>query len=196
MEIEIRIKIDFHWTIEISHIKTPIGRLSSTNHYPISKMSDEEIHEKTDSGATLTYPAQAGSLKKGSLVCIKDFPCKVIETSTSKTGKHGHAKVHMFAVDIFTGKKYEDICPSSHNMMCPNVKKDEYELIDISKDGILTLMTDKGEEKTDVSIPEGEIGEQLVAAFKKSQEDGEILRPLVLSAMGKEQVVSWKNEKN
>jgi len=24
--------------------------------------------------------------------------------STSKTGKHGHAKVHMVALDIFTGK--------------------------------------------------------------------------------------------
>uniref|UniRef100_A0A673VL92 Eukaryotic translation initiation factor 5A n=1 Tax=Salmo trutta TaxID=8032 RepID=A0A673VL92_SALTR len=43
-------------------------------------------------------------------------PCKIVEMSTSKTGKHGHAKVNMMGIDIFTNKKYEDLCPSTHNM--------------------------------------------------------------------------------
>lgn len=29
--------------------------------------------------------------------------------STSKTGKHGHAKVHLIATDIFTSKKLEEV---------------------------------------------------------------------------------------
>lgn len=31
---------------------------------------------------------------------IKGRPCKIVDMSTSKTGKHGHAKVHLVAIDV------------------------------------------------------------------------------------------------
>ena len=71
-------------------------------------------------------PKQAGEVKKGSYIMLKGHPCKVVDYSTSKTGKHGHAKAHIVGIDIFTGKKCEDLCPTSHNMSVPNVNKDEY----------------------------------------------------------------------
>ncbi len=79
-------------------------------------MSEEHTFETAGAGASLTYPMQAGALRKGGHVMLKGHPCKISEISVSKTGKHGHAKCAITGIQIFTGKKYEDMCPSSHNM--------------------------------------------------------------------------------
>lgn len=89
-------------------------------------MEDEVEFESANAGASATYPVQCSALRKGGHVMIKGRPCKVMEMSTSKTGKHGHAKVHLVALDIFTNKKYEDLCPSTHNIDVPNVTRMEF----------------------------------------------------------------------
>lgn len=84
-------------------------------------------------------------------------------------GKHGHAKVHMVGIDIFSGKKYEDICPSTHNMDVPHVKREDYQLTDID-DGFLVLMSDGGDLREDLKIPEGELGVQLRSEYDAGKE--------------------------
>ena len=70
-------------------------------------MSDyeDDQFEQSGSGASLTYPKQCSALRKNEFVMIKGKACKIVDMSTSKTGKHGHAKVHLVALDIF-GKFY------------------------------------------------------------------------------------------
>merc|ERR1712233_159501 len=114
-------------------------------------MADSDVEfENVDAGSSDRYPSQASALRKGGHVIIRDTPCKIVDMSTSKTGKHGHAKVHMVALDIFDGKKLEDICPSTHNMECPIVKRTEYQLIDIDEEGYCSLMDDSGETRDDL----------------------------------------------
>ena len=82
----------------------------------------EEKFEKTDSGASDSYPLACGSIKKGGYMVFQGRPCKVVGYTTAKTGKHGHAKASITGIDIFTGKKYEDSVPTSHNVEVPNIK--------------------------------------------------------------------------
>merc|ERR1712072_1512518 len=163
----------------------------------VDNMAEEGVQEfeNVESGASLTYPAAAGTLRKGAHIVIKGRPCKVLEMTTSKTGKHGHAKCHFTALDIFTGKKCEMLESSTHNCDVPNVSRAEYTLLDID-DGFVSLMEESGETKDDLKLPSGtdeldKLAEDLTAAF----EDGKDMIITVLSAMNNEMIVGMRESK-
>lgn len=82
----------------------------------------------------------------------------------------------------FSGKKYEDICPSTHNMDVPHVKREDYQLTDVSDDGYLCLMSDGGELREDLKIPDGEVGAQL----RTDYDSGKDILCTVLKSCGEE----------
>merc|ERR1739848_810598 len=130
--------------------------------------------DTAESGASDTYPTQAGELRKGSHVMIKGHPCKVAEISMSKTGKHGHAKAHIVALDIFTSKKYEDLCPSSHNVDVPFVKRTEWQCLTADPNtGEVSLLLEDGGTKDDLNLP------TFVKVGEPTEEDKKVSADLV-----------------
>mmetsp|Transcript_94668 Transcript_94668/g.273753 ORF Transcript_94668/g.273753 Transcript_94668/m.273753 type:complete len:160 (-) Transcript_94668:170-649(-) len=159
-------------------------------------MGDEQdFHiETTDAGASATIPMEAGQIKKGGFMMIKGKPCKVLNISVSKTGKHGHAKCNFTATDIFTGKKYEDMIPSTHGTTVPIVNRSDWEVIDIEGDE-LTLMDEGGNQKTDLNLPT--YPEDMADQIREAWNGGEnSVIVTVQSAVGIEQVIAFKKENN
>eukprot|EP00775_Hariotina_reticulata_P011707 gene11707-11852_t len=149
---------------------------------------DHETFESADAGASHTYPQQAGTIRKNGFLVCKGRPCK--------TGKHGHAKCNFVAIDIFTGKKYEEMTPSSHNMDVPNISRTEYTLVDINEEGFVTLMMENGDTREDLTLPTGtEEADKLAAQLKADFADGKELVVSVLKAMGEEMINSVKCRK-
>jgi translation initiation factor 5A len=154
-------------------------------------MSSEDDYQKQTNDA-FTYPSQAGALKKGDIILIKDKPCKVLEISTSKTGKHGHAKANITALDIFDDKKAEDSVPTSHNVMCVVTTKTEYDLTNLTQDGGVTLMDANGEYREDLSVDtNSDIFKDIQGPFDKGLD----VVVTVLSAMGREKIIAYRVDK-
>lgn len=143
--------------------------------------------------------------------------------STSKTGKHGHAKCNFTALDIFTNKKLEDMCPSTHNVevrpalalhapflpchlpaptlalraQIPNVARFDFSLADVTEDGFVALMADNGDMREDLQLPtQTEDDQKLAETIRNDFEEGKELVISVLKAMGEEKIIASKVANN
>jgi translation initiation factor 5A len=115
----------------------------------------DEDFEQVNSGASLTYPTSAGNIKKNGHIVINGRPCKVVDYSTAKTGKHGSAKASIVGIDVFTGKKMEASIPTSLNVEVPNLKRVNYQIIAIDGENFCTLMDpNTGTTRSDLKLPE------------------------------------------
>ena len=155
-------------------------------------MSEEETFEKADSGSSYTYPAQAGTLHKGDYVMLKRHPCKVVEISVTKNGKHGHAKASIVGIDLFTGKKYEDSCPSLHSIEAPFVSRKDYQIADIGSDGFITLISEDGTTREDLKFDDSEEDQQLKEKLQEQLTNEKDVVLGVMVAMGEEKIIDYR----
>lgn len=95
----------------------------------------------------------AGTLKEGSYIVIDNAACRVATTDTSKSGKHGHAKVRIVAIGLLDNKKREIVLPAHDNVEVPLIEKKSAQVLSVTGD-TANVMDDETFETFDISIPE------------------------------------------
>jgi len=83
-----------------------------------------------------------GQLKEGSYVVIDGEPCRVVEVSKAKTGKHGSAKANIVAVSIFTGAKKTLMAPVDNTVEVPIIEKHIGQVISEPRDKVQIMDLD------------------------------------------------------
>lgn len=99
-----------------------------------------------------------GSLKKGDTIIMDGAPCRITDTSTSRPGKHGHAKVNMMAVGILDGKKRQTVMPGHDKVEAPIIEKKSAQVLSVSGNSA-NVMDSESYETFDMDIPEELRGE-------------------------------------
>ncbi|RLG88928.1 MAG: translation initiation factor IF-5A [Thermoprotei archaeon] len=101
---------------------------------------------------SITY-AELGELREGSYIVIDGEPCKIVEMSRAKTGKHGSAKVHIVAIGMFTGSRKTLVAPSDQRVEVPIIEKRTAQVLAITGN-TLQLMDLESYETFEVDMPE------------------------------------------
>merc|ERR1712216_577188 len=164
---------------------------------------DEFVIQTADSGASLVVSTEAGQIRKGGFIMIKGKACKVRDVSTSKTGKHGHAKCKFSAVDIFTGNTCEELCPPTHSIDVPVVNKKDWMIQGLQDETYVLLMDDDGEMREDLQLPnetfktdDDNTASQQIKDYMQMIDDGENIEVYctVLSAIGLEKIIDVRKK--
>lgn len=71
----------------------------------------------------MSKPVELGALKVGSYVMVEDEPCRIVNYTKSKPGKHGSAKARVVARGVFDGVKRSFVKPISSQVEVPIIEK-------------------------------------------------------------------------
>ncbi len=94
----------------------------------------------------------AGNLRVGSFIIIDGEPCRVVEISKAKTGKHGSAKANITAIGLLTKSKKVLVVPVDTQVEVPIIEKrvgqviadlgDRFQVMDIETFDVFEISKD------------------------------------------------------
>ena len=94
--------------------------------------SENERFENADAGSSLCEKIESNRLRPGSLVIMKDCPCRISDVTTAEPGKHRSAKVIFKGKVILSGKVNEGTLHACDMINAPIVDREEFTLLNIN----------------------------------------------------------------
>lgn len=103
----------------------------------------------------MSKPAGVGSLREGRYIIVDGEPCRIVDITKSKPGKHGSAKARIVAIGIFDGVKRSLVKPVDANVEVPMINKRSGQVFSVMSSGI-QVMDLETYEYLDAPFPEDE----------------------------------------
>lgn len=144
-------------------------------------LSEDEAKVSSDNDASDDQDEEqdqlvsVNTLKKGSIVMLKGKPCKVTEKTSSKTGKHGHAKVILSGKDLFTNKNVEVSFQSQNMVPIPKVVKLDLIVAGMDRDLFVDLLDPVTKQKISKACQMDKDDELCDRMLEKLQDEEKIL---------------------
>jgi translation initiation factor 5A len=106
-------------------------------------------------GAPMTRPIDVGSLRVGGYMIIDNEPCRIVDITKSKPGKHGSAKARIVAIGVFDNQKRQFVKPVDSNAEIPIIDKRPGQVFAVNPNGV-QIMDLETFEYLDAPFPEEE----------------------------------------
>ena len=103
----------------------------------------------------MSRPVEVGTLRTGSYVMVDEEPCRIVELTKSKPGKHGSAKARVVAIGVFDGVKRSFVKPVDGKVDMPMIEKKTGQIIATLPSGV-QIMDLETYEVFETSFPEDE----------------------------------------
>ncbi len=103
----------------------------------------------------MSKPVEVGDIKTGSYVMVDNEPCRIVDYTKSKPGKHGAAKARVVAIGVFDGVKRTFVKPVSSQVDVPLIEKRSGQVLSLLPN-VVQLMDLETYEVFEAPLPEEE----------------------------------------
>ncbi|MCL6578680.1 MAG: translation initiation factor IF-5A [Candidatus Bathyarchaeota archaeon] len=111
----------------------------------------------------MSKPVDVGSLRVGGYMLVDNEPCRIVDITKSKPGKHGSAKARIVAIGVFDGVKRSIVKPVDANAEVPIIEKRSGQVYAVTPSSI-QIMDLETYEYFDAPYPEEEELKAKIAA--------------------------------